>query len=402
MASLSKSYTLFGFTSPRTIEKIVPEIRLLCENYTNKEWSEDTQRKYFDLLFDSEFYEGSSRPSDTALAARDRITRAPKSLGFVNLKPKIEITAAGAQLLAEKRTREIFIKQLLKFQLPSPYHTQSKKIKFNVKPYLELLRLTNDLEGLSKFEISIFFLQLTDFNNYELIKNQISEFRKNLKNCKTNKKLFIDGVFEKEIHKIFKEKIDAEEFHIRESSDESIKKFIATKKANMRDYADAFIRYLRSTQLISFEANKNKILISDFYRTEVDFILKEIDRSPKVFKTEKEYKEYLFSLDSVRIEQDDESKLNSRIKKLESKLNLDGAKHLKAIDEKKDYLDFLEAKQKDNVLTVSQKSLKSHEKLEEILDVFGVANVVGGTIVIPHTRRALEYWEMLMDESCHP
>lgn len=32
---------------------------------------------------------------------------------------------------------------------------------------------------------------------------------------------------------------------------------------------------------------------------------------------------------------------------------------------------------------------------KEIYDVFGVANVVGGTIVIPHTRRALEYWEEL-------
>lgn len=32
---------------------------------------------------------------------------------------------------------------------------------------------------------------------------------------------------------------------------------------------------------------------------------------------------------------------------------------------------------------------------EEILDIFGVANVVGGTIVIPHTRRALEYWDLL-------
>jgi AhpD family alkylhydroperoxidase len=32
---------------------------------------------------------------------------------------------------------------------------------------------------------------------------------------------------------------------------------------------------------------------------------------------------------------------------------------------------------------------------EEIMDIFGVANVVGGTIVIPHTRRALEYWELL-------
>lgn len=31
----------------------------------------------------------------------------------------------------------------------------------------------------------------------------------------------------------------------------------------------------------------------------------------------------------------------------------------------------------------------------EIFEVFGVANVVGGTIVIPHTRRAVEYWEEL-------
>jgi len=32
---------------------------------------------------------------------------------------------------------------------------------------------------------------------------------------------------------------------------------------------------------------------------------------------------------------------------------------------------------------------------DQILEVFAVANLVGGTIVIPHTRRALEYWEEL-------
>lgn len=35
---------------------------------------------------------------------------------------------------------------------------------------------------------------------------------------------------------------------------------------------------------------------------------------------------------------------------------------------------------------------------DEMMDIFGVANVVGGTIVIPHTRRALEYWELLISE----
>lgn len=32
---------------------------------------------------------------------------------------------------------------------------------------------------------------------------------------------------------------------------------------------------------------------------------------------------------------------------------------------------------------------------EELYEVFSIANLVGGTIVIPHTRRALEFWEDL-------
>jgi AhpD family alkylhydroperoxidase len=36
---------------------------------------------------------------------------------------------------------------------------------------------------------------------------------------------------------------------------------------------------------------------------------------------------------------------------------------------------------------------------EEMYEIFSVANLVGGTIVIPHTRRALEYWEALNEET---
>lgn len=44
---------------------------------------------------------------------------------------------------------------------------------------------------------------------------------------------------------------------------------------------------------------------------------------------------------------------------------------------------------------------KCHESgvnTEEIYEIFAVANIVGGTIVIPHTRRAAEYWEELNKE----
>ena len=41
---------------------------------------------------------------------------------------------------------------------------------------------------------------------------------------------------------------------------------------------------------------------------------------------------------------------------------------------------------------------KAHElgiTTEEVYEVFAIANIVGGTIVVPHTRRAAEYWEEL-------
>lgn len=42
---------------------------------------------------------------------------------------------------------------------------------------------------------------------------------------------------------------------------------------------------------------------------------------------------------------------------------------------------------------------KCHEQgvsTEEVYEIFAVANIVGGTIVIPHTRRGAEYWEALL------
>jgi len=42
--------------------------------------------------------------------------------------------------------------------------------------------------------------------------------------------------------------------------------------------------------------------------------------------------------------------------------------------------------------------IRCHElkvNTEEIMETFGIATLVGGTIVIPHTRRALEFWEEL-------
>lgn len=36
---------------------------------------------------------------------------------------------------------------------------------------------------------------------------------------------------------------------------------------------------------------------------------------------------------------------------------------------------------------------------DELFELFSVANIVGGSICIPHTRRAVEYWDILKDEA---
>jgi alkylhydroperoxidase/carboxymuconolactone decarboxylase family protein YurZ len=35
---------------------------------------------------------------------------------------------------------------------------------------------------------------------------------------------------------------------------------------------------------------------------------------------------------------------------------------------------------------------------EEMMEAMGIATLVGGTIVIPHLRRAYEFWEALEDQ----
>jgi hypothetical protein len=211
MANLSKSKALFGFTSPRTIEKIIPETNILTSEFGGKKWSgnKDIQEAFFESLYNSEFYEGETYPSDPALAARDRITRAPKALGFIDLEPEISLTKAGELLLSKKRLEETFTRQLMKFQLPSPYHTQSRKVEFGVKPYLELLRLIRDLGSLSKTEIALFFSQLIHYSMYNDIVKKVGNFRESSKTYKGGRKMYVNECFENEILEIYYEEVQS-------------------------------------------------------------------------------------------------------------------------------------------------------------------------------------------------
>lgn len=363
MANLQKTRTLFAFTSPRTVEKIVPEIELLTDFFEGEKWNEDTQIYFFHLLFDSDFYDGSAMPKNIPLAARDRITRAPKALGFVDLKPTIQLTEVGAKLVSGKRFHETITRQLLKFQLPSPYHKTSNH--FFVKPYLELLRLIKRVGSLSKTEVAIFFSQLVHIDKFEEIVRMIEDFRSNAKDFKGSRKMYVDACFTEQIMKVYAEDIENSDFKTRESTEKSLEKFIKTKKSNLSDYADAFLRYIRATQLVTFESKSFRAVIAPSKVEDVDFILKSTPRNPVVFETEVAFKAYLFASDNIQLLTDDRGLLVKKLEKLKQSFPTD-----LHIEDLKDVLDSAEEGTKQEKLTETAVALKGYKEFDDIIKVF--------------------------------
>lgn len=365
MASLNNSRTLFGFTSPRTIEKIIPEIGLLAQHFDGQEWNPSSQEAFFRVLFASEAYAGSKMPTDPAMAARDRITRAPKALGFVDLKPVIGLTPAGRSLLGGKRIHERITKQLLKFQLPSSYHTDATG-RYFVRPYLELLRMVNELGGLSKTEIALFFLQLTHIREYAVVVKAVRSFRERSKTKTTSHKIFVRQCFEEEIERIYSEEIASGDIATRESKDVSFKKFVDTKQRNMVDYADAFIRYMRATSLVTLEKRTFRLIIAPSKQDEVEYILVTTPREPIAFASEEAFKSHLFSATNTPLLTDNETLILDKL----ARLGRPKPKGTLSLERLKDLLEDTETEMLARRKAETTVALKDFKEYDDIIEVF--------------------------------
>ena len=365
-----KNKALFFTTSPRTPSKMIPEIRLLSEHFSGRKWNKHTQIAFIDLLAQSDFFEGSGSSSNKDFSARDRINRAPKALGFVNLIPQIELTDAGKALVYGKRPQEVFLRQLLKFQFPSPYHVETTKIEsaFYIKPYLEIIRLIRDLESLSFDELKIFALTMTDYRQYETVKKAILDFRVERKKHRGQYKKFVDEKWTEALLQTYADDIDAGNTGTRETSDKSLKKFLSTKKSNTRDYTDACFRYLRYTGLVSISHRNRSIAIYPDKIKEVDFILSTVDRKPVFVDNADGYKAYLFNPAIPTLFVDSIENIISHIMRISdyTKRQLSG----KNIEELKDIRDAIIADRKSAVINAQVTEIKSYALYSEIIDTF--------------------------------
>lgn len=362
---------LFFTTSPRTPAKMIPEIRLLFEQFETRPWNERTQEQFIDALASSEFFEGKGATGgNKSFSARDRINRAPKAFGFVDLKPHIALTDAGKALVYGKRPEEIFLRQLLKFQLPSPYHIEygDAQGKFFIRPYLEILRLVRDLGYITLDEFKIFAVQLTDYRKIDTVKAQILKFRADKEKNKGQYKRFVAQVWTDAILTIYDDKISQGKTKTRETTDASLKKFVDTKKRNFRDYADACFRYLRYTGLVSVSHKNHSISIFQDRAVEVEFILANVERKPVFVDDEERYKAHLFDTASPVLYVDNKANIIEIILHLEQ---FDRKKLVAmSLDELKDIRDDIIARNKQAVIDAQVAELKSYSLYSDIQDTF--------------------------------
>lgn len=361
--------TLFFVTSPRTPNKIIPEIALLDELFAGKEWNPRTQEAFMNALIESPYYENKKQPNDKALAGRDRITRAPKALGFVDLKPTIALTDAGQRLVSGKRTEEVILRQLLKFQLPSPYHqAPDNNVTFCVRPYLELLRLINTLKKVTFDEMMTFGMQLTNFLEFDDIVSKIEEFRKEKAKHQGHYKQFFREVIDAEIRKIYRHEIRMGRTETRESDDKSEANFIKTKRGNLRDYTDACFRYLRSTGLVAISQKGRSLSIMPDKQKEVDYILENVDRNPVFLFNEDKYKQYLFDGSKPQLLTDNSEHLIEYI--MGASTYTRSQLMCMSLDELKDLREKIVEDNRNSIISAQIKELKSYAQYSEVIDTY--------------------------------
>ena len=358
---------LFFVTSPRSPMKMVSEIRLLTDYFSGKSWDKSTQERFMDVLFEDPSFKNVAKPKDPAFSARDRINRAPKALGFVDLKPSVQLTEPGKQFLDEELAQEALLRQLLKFQIPSPYHVESNDIQgtYFIKPYLEMLRLIDVLGTVSFDEIMLFGMQLTDYRKFDEVVEKIVKFRSDRKSSNQSYKTFLGEYVKSEILTIYEEEIDSGDVKTRESKEHSLDKFIKTKSSNLRDYTDACFRYLRATGLVAISQKGHTLSIMKDKQEEVTYYLTQIKRDPVYIDDEAAYKKYLFDATIPALYTDDKELLKSYASEHDIVVDFT----LETADLKKAIKIEIE-KKRNHIIESSVERLKAYKDYIDVMNVF--------------------------------
>ena len=270
--------------------------------------------------------------------------------------------------LWKSSANEIFLRQLLKFQIPSPYHQPTDKAaEFWVKPYLEIFRLIYTLGELKFDELMIFGMQLTDYRDFDKIIQKILAFREAKKKHRGSYKIFRGDYLARELRSIYADEINAGDTKTREQKSKAVDVFLKVKGSNMRDYADACFRYLRATGMINVSYVGKTLTIMKEKMEEVKFFLDNTDREPCFVDNERKYVFYLTNPHQPELLTDNPTLLYEKIRDEFPDVYVT---EFTPVKEMKEILIEETARRKEKLIRAQQVELKDYKLYEEIQTTF--------------------------------
>jgi hypothetical protein len=216
-------------------------------------------------------------------------------------------------------------------------------------------------------ELQIFAMQLTDWHDFDHIINKIEKYRTDIATTTLTYKQLKAEYLKKELSQVFAERISTGDTKTRETNDASLAKFLRTQASNLRDYADAAVRYLRATGLVNVSHKGRTLSIIPERIEDVDYVLSTIDRNPQSFKTEKEYINYLGCANTPLLFTDNKEAL---INKLTREFPMLKISDQLTIEQLKDILaDQLEQRKTENIQE-QVRQIKDYRLYDDIQNTF--------------------------------
>lgn len=230
-----------GNTTVRNPQRLREALQLFAVKMEGRPFRKTEQREFQRHMIEVGFVDSERLDGDDG--AR-KFASAFKQLGFVtdwSNSKEWSLTPVGRALLQHPRLEEtIFLRQLLKYQLPSPLEG-SRTYGFQVRPYrllLQFLKRAHDegMIGLTKFEIGLYVITVLteDAAAFEAAFAQIKAFRATYDGISGNvrKRRYADEQFQ------------------------AIAGTLKLKEGTLRDYADSNSRYALMSGLLTLRGNK--------------------------------------------------------------------------------------------------------------------------------------------------
>ena len=174
-----------GNTTVRNPERIKAGLRILKENFEGKVFDLDAQKEFFEALLSAGVIEGDPPQERNRAASGRKWQSVCNKLGLVQRSTRIHgiisVTDAGNALLSEEVLEsDVYLRQMLKVQLPSP--TESNLEGAAIHPFYLVLAVSvrldeQGLKGLTKEEIALYLQSATSDGQVDEIVEKIKTYR---------------------------------------------------------------------------------------------------------------------------------------------------------------------------------------------------------------------------------